>query len=91
MGCQGSVQGAAARLLRSCRELPAGGGDVAAAGEADRRRDPGAVEDLLERRDRVPGRSGVAPPVGLYGIRFTLNELGAEQVAPAPAPAPASR
>ena len=65
----------APRVSAPSRELAAGGGDVAPAREANRGRHARAIEHLLERGDRVARRSSNMP-VGLYGIRFTLNDFG---------------
>ena len=58
------AQAASARrelALRHGGELPACGGDVAAAREPDRRRDPRADEHPVEGGDRVPRRTFVHP------------------------------
>ena len=55
---------AASALAARRGQLAAGGGDVAAAGEADRGGEVRSVEHVLERPDRLPRRSLVLP-VGL--------------------------
>ena len=59
-------------------ELAARGGDVAAAGQAHRRRQPRRSSTCLNAAIASRDEPSYIP-VGLYGIRLTLNDVAVEQ------------